>query len=191
MVWGAGARNFPFENWHELGHINFRISGYIFQEMVRNFNMQNYIYFDPFQTTVLQYSKQYFIVWSVTSVKIWYINNVTQLCWHYFRSVKATSISQSCALITLHIREKFKHSISGQLPTHSYEQVELSSPYGFALFENLVVRKREGTQGDLECVRRSGNTGEGLGRGVENQPRHNKNHTEISSTGWKAHAELL
>lgn len=54
-----------------------------------------------------------------------------------------------------------------------------------------MVRKREGTQGDLECVRRSGNTGEGLGRGVENQPRHNKNHTEISSTGWKAHTELL
>jgi hypothetical protein len=101
------------------------------------------------------------------------------------------SVSQSCALVTLHTQEKFKHPISGQLHTNSHEQVELSSPYGFAIFENLLVRKREGTQGDLECVRRSGNTGEGFGRGVENQPRHNKNHTEISSTGWKTHAELL
>lgn len=70
------------------------------------------------------------------------------------------------------------------------EQVKLSSPYGPALLENLVVRQREGTQGDLECVRGRGNTGEGLGRGVENQPRHNKNHTEISSRSWEAHTEL-
>lgn len=76
------------------------------------------------------------------------------------------------------------------LSIHMGEQVKLSSPYGFALLENLVVRQREGTQGDLECVRGRGNTGEGLGRGVENQPRHNKNHTEISSTSWKAHTEL-
>lgn len=50
---------------------------YIFQEMVRHFNMQNYISFDPFKTTVLQYSKQNFILRSVTSVKICDTSQIT------------------------------------------------------------------------------------------------------------------
>lgn len=153
--------------------------------------MQNYVSFDPFPTNSTILKTVFYTLKRHLRENLVYLKRHTTLLILLEVCQGDKSISQSFALVTLHIHENFEHSISGQLRNHSYEQTELSSPYGFALFENLVVRKREGTQGDLECVRRSGNTGEGLGRGVENQPRHNKNHTEISSTGWKAHAELL